>query len=129
MTIVNTPEGPLHLTNLHLGLVERERHWQTERLLNHPRFQGHADLPSLVVGDFNDWRNTLAEAQFAAHGFEQLTGPPKQFRSFPAFLPMLSLDKAFLRGGLRVRDTRLVRTWRAFWASDHLPLVIDFNLA
>jgi endonuclease/exonuclease/phosphatase family metal-dependent hydrolase len=116
------------LTNWHLGLAESERHWQVDRLLDHADFRIDADVPSLIVGDFNDWRNTLATGPFARHGFEQLTSPPKRFRSFPAFLPALSLDKAFHRGHITIRDVRLVRSRHTFWASDHLPLVIDFDL-
>ena len=128
VVVVETPEGPLQLTNWHLGLAEKERHWQVDRLLNHVDFSAEPGTPSLVVGDFNDWRNTLAAGPFAQHQFEQVTSPPKQFRSFPAFLPTLALDKAFHRGGIEIREARLVRSKFAFWASDHLPLVIDFNL-
>jgi endonuclease/exonuclease/phosphatase family metal-dependent hydrolase len=127
VVIVETPEGPLRLTNWHLGLAERERHWQVARLLDHADFGAGAELPSLVVGDFNDWRNTLATGAFQQHAFEQVTSPPQQFRSFPAFFPTLSLDKAFHRGGIDIRDVRLVRTQHAFWASDHLPLAIEFQ--
>ena len=27
LAVVETPEGPLHLANWHLGLAEKERHW------------------------------------------------------------------------------------------------------
>ena len=128
VVIVETPDGPLHLTNWHLGLAERERHWQVERFLSQPEFHVDATLPSLIVGDFNDWRNTLATGPFQRHAFTQVTSPPKQFRSFPAFMPTLSLDKAFHRGDIAIGDVRLVRSRHTFWASDHLPLMIDFNL-
>ncbi len=128
VVVVETPKGPLQLTNWHLGLAERERHWQVNRLLDHTDFCTHAEMPRLIVGDFNDWRNTLAAGPFQQHGFQQLTSPPKQFRSFPAFMPTLALDKAFHRGGVAIQNVRLVRSRHTFWASDHLPLVIDFNL-
>src|SRR5262249_19231645 len=35
LVVVNTPEGPLHLVNFHLGLRERERRWQASLLLHH----------------------------------------------------------------------------------------------
>jgi endonuclease/exonuclease/phosphatase family metal-dependent hydrolase len=128
LAVVSTPEGPLHLVNWHLGLREPERRWQAGHLLGHALFQEFGHLPTLVTGDFNDWRNTLAAGPFARHTFAQLTGPPKQYRSFPALLPMLSIDKAFARGGVAVRHARVVRTPLARRASDHLPLVIDFHL-
>jgi endonuclease/exonuclease/phosphatase family metal-dependent hydrolase len=128
LVVVETPEGCLHLVNWHLGLTGKERSWQAVRLLLHSRFLSSAHLPTLIVGDFNDWGNALALGPFAAHDFEQLTGPPSRFRSFPAFLPMLSLDKAFTRGDIAVHEVRVVRTRLARRASDHLPLVIDFHL-
>lgn len=128
VVVVDTPEGAMHLTNWHLGLAERERHWQVEYLLQHPTFCKSAHLPTLIVGDFNDWRNTLAHGPFAKHAFAQITGASSDFRSFPAFMPLLNLDKAFHRGGIIIQDVRLVRSRLAFWASDHLPLVIDFQL-
>lgn len=127
VVVVESPSGLLHLANGHLGLRERERHWQVDRLLRHDRFLAGASLPTLVVGDFNDWRDTLAETHFARHTFHHLTGPSRRFRSFPAFMPLLSLDKAFHRG-LQVRDVRLVRTPLARRASDHLPLIVEVQL-
>ena len=84
LAVVETPEGPLHLINWHLGLAERERHWQVRHLLEHDCFRESDGLPTLIVGDFNDWRNTLARGPFARHGFEQVTAPHDRFRSFPA---------------------------------------------
>jgi endonuclease/exonuclease/phosphatase family metal-dependent hydrolase len=129
IAVVETAEGPLHLLNLHLGLKERERHWQMNHLLHHPLFRESVDLPTMIVGDSNDWRNTLVGGPLARHAFEHVTGPPSHFRSFPAFLTMLSLDKAFHRGGIAIRQARVVRTALSRRASDHLPLVIDFHLA
>jgi endonuclease/exonuclease/phosphatase family metal-dependent hydrolase len=97
-------------------------------LLGHHLFREAAELPTLVVGDFNDWRNTLAHGPFARHGFHQVTAPRSRFRSFPAQFAVLSLDKAFSRGGIDVRHARIVHSAVARVASDHLPLVIDFHL-
>src|SRR5439155_13831695 len=50
MAVVDTPEGPMHLVHWHLGLAERERHWQTQHLLEHAMFRESAHLPTLIVG-------------------------------------------------------------------------------
>jgi len=128
LAIVETPEGPFHLVHWHLGLSERERQWQARHLLQHPLFREAADLPTLIVGDYNDWRNTLARGPFAEHGFVQLTSPRSRFRSFPSYLPVAALDKAFLRGPLKSHHARIVRSKLARAASDYLPLMIDFHL-
>jgi endonuclease/exonuclease/phosphatase family metal-dependent hydrolase len=127
LVVVGSPEGEFHLAHWHLGLSERERRWQVEHLLKHALFHESAHLPTLLVGDCNDWRNRLAAGPFTEHGFTQVTAPPSKFRSFPAFLPALSLDKAFHRG-LFIREARVVRTPLSHRASDHLPLVVDFHL-
>jgi endonuclease/exonuclease/phosphatase family metal-dependent hydrolase len=129
IVVVDTPEGLLHLAHWHLGLAERERHWQVAHLLAHPLFNESAHLPTMIAGDTNDWRNTLGVGPFALHGFEQITQPISRFRSFPAYFPIGSLDKVFLRGAILVSAARLVRTSLAKRASDHLPLVIDFHLS
>ena len=125
---VETPEGPLQLVHWHLGLAERERHWQVGHLLEHPSFRESVGQPTLIVGDFNDWRNTLALGPFARHGFHQATSPRSRFRSFPANFPILSLDKAFFRGPIEIRQARIVHSAMTRVASDHLPLVLDFHL-
>lgn len=128
VVIVSTPQGPLRLVNWHLGLNERERHWQVRKLLSDTAFCNGDSLPSLIVGDFNDWRNTLAAGPFTEFGYTKLTWPPKEFRSFPAYMPLGALDKAFARGNLAFDRARVVRNRVTRDASDHLPLVVDFGL-
>ena len=115
------------MVNVHLGLNERERKWQADTLLTHE----HLDpvLPTLIVGDFNDWRNTLPKGAFAKHDFVFQTHPISRFRSFPAWLPMGSLDRAFTRGEFSVLTPHVVRSQLAKPASDHLPLTVDFHLS
>ena len=129
LVVVETPQGPLHVVNWHLGLREKERHWQAHHLLHHESFRASAHLPTVIAGDYNDWRNTLDGLIFSQHRFQQATSPLKQFRSFPSFLTLTALDKLFYRGGVTVEEARIVRTRQAKWASDHLPLVADLQLA
>ncbi|MEK6260039.1 MAG: endonuclease/exonuclease/phosphatase family protein [Planctomycetota bacterium] len=128
LAVIDTPSGPLQLVHWHLGLSDRERHWQARRLLEHHLFREAHGIPSLIVGDFNDWRNTLAGGPFEVHGFHHVTAPASRFRSFPAWLPTLSLDKAFIRGAIQVQRAHIVRSRATRTASDHLPLVLDFDL-
>jgi endonuclease/exonuclease/phosphatase family metal-dependent hydrolase len=128
LLLVDTPEGPVHLVHAHLGLAERERHWQVARILGHMLFRSADRHPTVIVGDFNDWRNSLANGPLAASGFRQVTSPVSRFRTFPAWLAVGALDKAFVRGDVEVRQARVVRTSLAKVASDHLPLVIDFHV-
>ncbi len=128
LAVIETPEGLLHVVHWHLGLAERERQWQVGHVLAHTLFRQAESLPTLIIGDSNDWRNQLAGIAFEPKGFHQLTAPISRFRTFPSYLAMGSLDKAFVRGAIRVRHVRIVRSRLAKSASDHLPLVIDFHL-
>jgi endonuclease/exonuclease/phosphatase family metal-dependent hydrolase len=128
LLVLETPEGPVHLVHAHLGLAERERHWQMERVLGHMLFRSADRHPTVIVGDFNDWRDTLAAGTLAASGFRQVTSPPSRFRTFPAWLAVGALDKAFVRGDVEVKHARVVRTSLTKVASDHLPLVVDFHV-
>ena len=127
LAVIETPEGALQLVNWHLGLAEHERHWQIRHLFEHRLFQESAELPTLIVGDSNDWRDTLKKP-FQAQGFEHVTHPVSRFRTFPAYMPIGSLDKAYHRGGVEVRHVKIPRSRVAQEASDHLPLVLDFHL-
>ena len=128
LAIVDSPEGLLRLVNLHLGLGEKERHEQICHLLSHRLFRRTADLPTVIAGDTNDWRNTLAEGSLAERGFSHVTTPISRYRTFPAYLAVGSLDKAYYRGAIRVTHARAVRSKMAKAASDHLPLVVDLHL-
>jgi endonuclease/exonuclease/phosphatase family metal-dependent hydrolase len=128
IAVIDSPEGSFCLVHWHLGLAEKERHWQTTHLLEHALFREPSHLPSLIVGDSNDWRNTLGAGPFHTHGFTQVTTPVSRFRTFPAYFAMGSLDKAFVRGDIFIRSARVVRSALAKQASDHLPLVVDFHL-
>jgi len=128
LVLIDSPEGLLHLVHTHLGLAERERQWQMGRLLGHMLFRSADALPTMIVGDFNDWRDSLAEESLAAGGFRQVTTPTGRFRTFPAWLAIGALDKAFVRGAIDVRHARVVKTSLAKAASDHLPLVVDFHI-
>ena len=128
LAVIDTPQGPLHLVNWLLGLAERERRWQVNLLLEHMHFQSSSHLPTLITGDFNDWRNTLGKHCFERHRFRHATAPPSRFRSFPAFFPLASLDKVYYRGPIQLHDARVVTTRLAKRASDHLPLRVEFSL-
>lgn len=128
IAVIESEEGPLQVVNWHLGLSEQERHWQVRHLLRHHLFRESAHLPSILIGDTNDWRDTLERGPFSIHGFHQITRPLSRFRSFPAYLPLGALDKAFARGNLVVEHAKVSQRRVARDASDHLPLIIDVRL-
>ena len=129
LAVVETPEGPLHLVHWHLGLAERERHWQVGHLLEHPLFRESAGLPTLIAGDYNDWRNTLAHGPVRPPRVPAGDGAPDAVPLVPGELP-----GPLARQGVRPRPDRGPRTPGSSTpplardASDHLPLVVDFHI-
>jgi endonuclease/exonuclease/phosphatase family metal-dependent hydrolase len=123
----------LEVFNLHLGLSAREREHQV-RLLSRSRELAGLDtaVACLIGGDFNDWRSRLLPLFTTGLGFRSITerrfGGDRGIPTFPAFFPQGSLDRIYYRGGLRLVSARRCRLRLSTVASDHLPLIADFEL-
>ncbi|MFO0840411.1 MAG: endonuclease/exonuclease/phosphatase family protein [Phycisphaerae bacterium] len=122
----------LDVFNVHLGLSAIERRAQVARLLALPDVCDPRHSPNCIVaGDMNDWRGLL-KRQFLAAGFECATnrrpGSRWAIRTFPSYAPAGGLDKVFFRGPLRLIHAHRSRLKLARVASDHLPVVVDFEL-
>jgi endonuclease/exonuclease/phosphatase family metal-dependent hydrolase len=116
----------LLLLNVHLGLAGYERAIQLRRLLaSDILHRTRPDTGVIIAGDYNDVWGTLGKRMLEPAGFR-----PACFRrkTFPAVLPMRSLDRVYYRGSLHVRRSFASRMLVARQASDHLPLVVDFLL-
>jgi endonuclease/exonuclease/phosphatase (EEP) superfamily protein YafD len=83
-----------------------------------------ARSPLVVAGDYNDVWSSLGRRVMYASGF-QAAGA--SIRTFPASMPLRPLDQVFYRGDLRVVGAFAGHTQLARQASDHLPLVVDFE--
>ena len=113
----------LHCINVHLGLWARSRRFQLEWMCDRIREAVPKSGPLVVAGDFNDWQKKASDYLAAEMGlgevFELSHG--RLARSFPAKMPMLSLDRIYVRG-LEVQGAeRLMgRPWARL--SDHVAL-------
>lgn len=146
--VINTPTVDVHCYVIHLGLFAGTRRRQNEALVEAVIRSSPPDAPLIIAGDFNDWGNHLSEtlrlkldvaevfdAQLARQGFgtylRQLTGRlPKKIKpakTFPAGLPMLRLDRIYVRG-FTVESAQVMHG--ALWAklSDHAPIVATLQL-
>lgn len=121
------PDHTVHVFNLHLGLRQDERRRQLVRFLDsHPFAHMHAGTPVIVGGDFNDVYGTLGARLLVPAGFRAMPSAP---RTFPAFAPLRPLDALFVRGEVQIRRAARGEIAIARRASDHLPLVVDLELA
>lgn len=134
---IDIPGWPVPLTCacVHLGLFQRSRAMQIERLAEFLQETAGLDGPLIVAGDFNDWRakkSGVSDKLFHRLGleeaFELTHGKPA--RTFPAFLPVLRLDRIYVRG-LVVYDAQRLHgnvdgaRWRGL--SDHAALSVTLG--
>ena len=119
----------LQLFNLHLGTSYFERRKQAQRLfvegvLGNRHFTGNR----IVVGDFNEWTKGLTTQMFRTH-FKSVDAKLHlgKKRTFPGILPILHLDHIYFDANFRLKNASLHRSRTALIASDHLPIVAEFE--
>lgn len=119
----------VHLICVHMGLLERERQLQIGHLIDHIQRTIPPEDPFILAGDFNDWRGTshkrLRSALKLQEVHECING--KIARTYPAFLPMLTMDRIYVRG-FKIKQciSTAGLNWREF--SDHKALIADLSL-
>ena len=115
----------IHVVCVHLGLRESHRQRQLQALSRLIEEQIPAAAPLLVAGDFNDWRQR-ADRMLAPCGLREVfvAANGQAARTFPARLPVLRLDRVYVRN-VDVGRTRILsgRPWSHL--SDHAPLLVD----
>lgn len=114
----------VHVVVVHLGLIHASRERQVQRLGQFIQREVPASAPLIVAGDFNDWSAQLLKpmAMLDLRTFEGIRLP-----TYPARLPLLHLDRIFVRG-LRPVSAHVPHgaAWRRM--SDHLPLIAELEL-
>ncbi len=114
----------VHVVVVHLGLIHASRERQVKRLGQFIAREVPSSAPLIVAGDFNDWSAQLIKPMAALdlRTFEGIRLP-----TYPARLPLLHLDRIFVRG-LRPVSAHVPHgaAWRRM--SDHLPLIADLEL-
>lgn len=123
-------EQKVHIICVHLGLFGHEREHQLSTLVKRINSHIPSNEPLIIAGDFNDWRGR------AEHHLHQSLGVKEVFkiargayaRTFPSWLPVLSMDRIYYRGFNIVSCSHLYgQPWRRL--SDHIPLLAEFSLS
>jgi endonuclease/exonuclease/phosphatase family metal-dependent hydrolase len=116
----------LLIANVHLGLAAFERRMQLRKILGDDIVQHtRQHTPTIVAGDYNDVLGRLGRQVMLPAGFATVG---RSIRTFPAAYPVQGLDRVFFRGDVQAAHAFAARTKVARQASDHLPLVVDFEL-
>ena len=119
----------LHLICVHFDFVASERERQLTLLSRFIANNVPQSEAIIIAGDFNDWHSRadryLAKDLGLEEVFKQTHG--RYAKSFPAWMPMLPLDRIYFRN-LNALECHCLRNapWRKL--SDHAPLYASFNM-
>ncbi|MCK0509487.1 endonuclease/exonuclease/phosphatase family protein [Aromatoleum anaerobium] len=119
---------PVHCVCAHLGLMAGSRRRQMGALAERMEQIAPDGAPLIIAGDFNDWRNRadqlLARRLGLREAFDRGRGEPA--RSFPSTVPVLCLDRIYVRG-FRVRQAQVHCGLPWSRISDHAALTADLE--
>jgi endonuclease/exonuclease/phosphatase family metal-dependent hydrolase len=126
VTITNL-QTSLRIYNVHLGTGFFERRYQAHRLFD--VIEDNSSWgPRIVLGDFNEWTRGRTTHLLSNHlncaEPERLAG---RARSYPGVFPLLHLDHIYYDSTLKLKRIAVHRSRLALIASDHLPIVADFE--
>jgi endonuclease/exonuclease/phosphatase family metal-dependent hydrolase len=121
-------DSDFQLINTHLSLLRGERLRQAAALCD--EWLAHPDCrtaPSVVCGDFNA-TPACPTYRKLADGLADAAGH-NPHATWPSFLPFRRLDHVFVTPRVTVARVDVPRTDLTRVASDHLPLVVDLEIA
>ena len=128
---VETGAGTVQIINTHLGLVPREQHAQAKELAG-PRWLGCEARrdPLILVGDLNATRGASAYKILTAGLADATKQISRRARmaTFPSRSPVLRIDHVLVSAGVRVIDARVPTGPQVRAASDHRPLLVEFDI-
>ena len=107
----------VRIIGVHLDLSGLWRRRQVRAILKHidaaPRY-----LPTIIMGDFNQWSDRGALSEFAFHHHRIIKTP----KSFHSARPVAHLDRIIVSHDIAVEDQGAHASALAQRASDHLPI-------
>ena len=121
----------LQVVNTHLGLAPPEQLVQVKALLG-PEWLGRSARsdPTILVGDLNTGARGAACRRLRARLNDARAAVRRagSTATFPSNMPLRRLDHVFVSDAIRVRSIHVANDALARRASDHLPLVVDFEI-
>jgi endonuclease/exonuclease/phosphatase family metal-dependent hydrolase len=121
----------VHILNTHLSLWGPEQQIQIEKLLGPQLLASEALAKEVILcGDFNMTPGSKHYQKITRH-FREPVFPQNATLSrntWTSQWPMRRLDHILVRGGLEANAVALPKTRLETYASDHLPIAVDFEL-
>ncbi|MBI5626507.1 MAG: endonuclease/exonuclease/phosphatase family protein [Nitrosomonadales bacterium] len=113
----------VHCLCAHFGLFAKGKRAQTRALIEYVRNEIPHDALLIIAGDFNDWRNIMSRSlasELDVHDVFHIRGETLA-RSYPAALPLLRLDRIYIRGfSVLQSEVHVGGNWQRL--SDHAAL-------
>lgn len=117
------PSTNLRVVGVHLSLMRRDRRAQVAHIASY--LATLPALPTLIMGDFNEWSRTSRNLGALSQQFSLHTPG----HSFPTSRPMVGLDKIALSRDLAFSNSGVHNCPAAKKASDHMPIWADIRAA
>ena len=120
----------LHCVCVHLSLHQRGRNRQLEAISGRVEELASRDVPLIIAGDFNDWRHRATAILGRRLGMTEVSAAHqgRAFATFPSMLPMLRLDRIYVRG-FKVAASQVHKGKPWSMLSDHLAVSADLQRA
>ena len=109
--------SPLRVIGMHLDLSGIRRRQQVLRILDHIE-RRHRAMPTVIMGDTNEWRSTRPSLSAFDERFEIADCGP----SFHSRKPVAPLDRIIVDRRFQIAEAGVHMSDAARTASDHLPV-------
>lgn len=116
-------DQPLHLICTHLSLFKKDRRKQLIEIINYVENHTPVNSPLIIGGDFNDWGSHATEPMVDRLGLQEsfLHRYGAYAKTFPAWIPLLKLDRIYSRGfEICEAECLTQKSWKTL--SDHIGL-------
>ena len=118
---LDLPGTSLRVVGVHLSLMRRDRRVQVTHITEY--LARLSALPTLIMGDFNEWSQTSQNLTALSERFNLHTPG----HSFPSSRPVVGLDKIALSRDLAFSNSGVHTCEASKRASDHMPIWADIR--
>lgn len=128
-TMIDVDGVPLNLINTHFGLVPREQRRQA-LVLASDLWLGGCNGPTILAGDFNATSITRPYGTLTRklNDAQREIALKPSIKTFPSSFAAIRIDHIFVSAEIKVKSMHTGTSPLAKIASDHLPLVMDFEI-